>query len=329
MPEQRQITYREAVREALTQEMRRDERVFLMGEDIGVYGGAFGVTLGMIDEFGPERIRETPISEGVIAGAAVGAALVGMRPVAEIMFMDFITIGLEQIVNQGAKLRYMFGGKATVPMVLRTPAGSGTGAAAHHSQSLEAWLVHVPGLKVVAPSTPYDVKGLLISSIRDPNPVMFVEHKLLYPYKGQVPEDLYEIPLGQAEVKRQGTDLTIVAYSIMVPRALQAAEELSREGIEAEVVDPRTLRPLDMETIASSVIKTGRVLIVHEAPITGGFGGEVAARIAGGPSFDYLEAPIKRFCGLDTPIPYNRTLEYYTVPQPETIAQAARELAAA
>lgn len=251
----------------------------------------------------------------------------GMRPVAEIMFMDFITIGLEQIVNQGAKLRYMFGGKATVPMVLRTPAGSGTGAAAHHSQSLEAWLVHVPGLKVVMPSTPYDVKGLLISSIRDPNPVMFVEHKLLYAHKGQVPEELYEIPLGQAEVKREGTDLTIVAYSIMVPRALQAAEELSREGIEAEVVDPRTLRPLDMETIESSVTKTGRVLIVHEAPITGGFGGEVAARLAGGPAFEYLEAPIKRFCGLDTPIPYNRTLEYYTVPQPETIAQAARELA--
>jgi pyruvate/2-oxoglutarate/acetoin dehydrogenase E1 component len=326
MPESREITYREAVREALAQEMRRDDRVFLMGEDIGVYGGAFGVTLGMVDEFGPERIRETPISEGVIAGAAVGAALVGMRPVAEIMFMDFITIGLEQIVNQGAKLRYMFGGKATVPMVLRTPAGSGTGAAAHHSQSLEAWLVHVPGLKVVMPSTAYDVKGLLISSIRDPNPVMFVEHKLLYAQKGEVPEELYETPIGEAEVKRRGTDLTIVAYSIMVPRALEAAEELSREGIEVEVVDPRTLRPLDAETIANSVIKTGRVLIVHEAPITGGFGGEVAARIASGRAFEYLEAPIKRFCGLDTPIPYNRTLEYYTVPQPETIAQAAREL---
>jgi pyruvate/2-oxoglutarate/acetoin dehydrogenase E1 component len=327
MPDARELTYREAVREALTLEMRRDERVFLMGEDIGVYGGAFGVTLGMIDEFGPERIRETPISEGVIAGAAVGAALVGMRPVAEIMFMDFVTIALEQIVNQGAKLRYMFGGRATVPMVLRTPAGSGTGAAAHHSQSLEAWLVHVPGLKVVMPSTPYDAKGLLISSIRDPNPVMFVEHKLLYAHKGPVPEELYEVPIGQAEMKREGTDLTIVATSIMVPRALRAAETLSAEGIEAEVVDPRTLKPLDVETIEASVIKTGRALIVHEAPVTGGFGGEVVAQIAGGKAFEYLEAPIKRLCGLDTPIPYNRKLEHYTVPQPESIADAARELA--
>jgi pyruvate/2-oxoglutarate/acetoin dehydrogenase E1 component len=323
----REITYREAVREALTQEMRRDERVFLMGEDIGVYGGAFGVTLGMVDEFGPERIRETPISEGAIAGAAVGAALVGMRPVAEIMFMDFVTIAMEQIVNQGAKLRYMFGGHATVPMVLRTPAGSGTGAAAHHSQSLEAWLVHVPGLKVVMPSTAYDAKGLLVSSIRDPNPVMFVEHKLLYPLKGHVPEESYEVPIGKAEVKREGTDLTIVATSITVPRALEAAEVLSQEGIEVEVVDPRTLKPLDVETIEASVIKTGRVMIVHEAPVTGGFGGEVAAQIAGSKAFEYLEAPIKRFCGLDTPIPYNRMLEYYTVPQPETIADAARELA--
>jgi pyruvate/2-oxoglutarate/acetoin dehydrogenase E1 component len=329
MPEVREISYSEAIREALTMEMRRDDRVFLMGEDIGVYGGAFGVTLGMIDEFGAERIRETPISEGVIAGAAIGAALVGMRPVAEIMFMDFVTIAMEQIVNQGAKIRYMFGGHATVPMVLRTPAGSGTGAAAHHSQSLEAWLAHVPGLKVVMPSTPYDAKGLLLSSIRDPNPVMFVEHKLLYPRKGPVPEHDYEVPLGLGDVKREGTDLTIIATSIMVPRSLEAAEQLSAEGIEAEVVDPRTLRPLDMETIEASVKKTGRVMIVHEAPVTGGFGGEVAARIAGGAAFEYLEAPIRRFCGLDTPIPYNRTLEYYTVPQPETIAAAARELAAA
>jgi pyruvate dehydrogenase E1 component beta subunit len=214
-------------------------------------------------------------------------------------------------------------------MVLRTPAGSGTGAAAHHSQSLEAWLVHVPGLKVVMPSTPYDVKGLLISSIRDPNPVMFVEHKLLYGHKGPVPEGLYEVPIGQAEVKREGRDLTIVATSIMVPRSLEAAERLAAEGIEAEVVDPRTLRPLDIGTIEASVKKTGRVMIVHEAPITGGFGGEVAAQIAGGAAFEYLEAPVKRFCGLDTPIPYNRTLEYYTVPQPETIADAARELATA
>lgn len=324
----REITYLEALREAMVQEMRRDQRVFLIGEDIGVYGGAFGVTLGMIEEFGPERIVETPISEAGIVGAAIGAALVGMRPVAEIMFMDFVTIAMDQIVNQGAKLRYMFGGQATVPMVLRTPGGSGTGASEHHSQSLEAWFVHVPGLKVVMPSTPYDAKGLLVASIRDDNPVIFVEHKLLYRNRGPVPEELYEVPLGKAEVKREGRDLTVVATSVMVPRALQAAEELAKEGIEAEVVDPRTLKPLDVETIERSVMKTGRVMIVHEAPLTGGFGGEVAAVIAGGEAFGYLEAPIKRVCGRDIPIPYNRTLEYHAVPQVETIAAAARELMA-
>lgn len=324
----REVSYLEAVREALVQEMRRDGRVFLIGEDIGVYGGAFGVTLGMIDEFGPERIVETPISEAGIVGAAIGAALVGMRPVAEIMFMDFLTIAMDQIVNQGAKLRYMFGGQAKVPMVLRTPGGSGTGASEHHSQSLEAWFVHVPGLKVVMPSTPYDAKGLLIGAIRDDNPVIFVENKLLYRQKGPVPEDVYEIPLGKADVKRTGRDLTIVATSIMVPRALKAAEELAADGIEAEVVDPRTLKPLDTETIEASVMKTGRVMIVHEAPLTGGFGGEVAAVIAGGEAFNYLEAPIKRVCGRDIPIPYNRTLEYNAVPQAETIATEARKLVA-
>lgn len=324
----REITYLEAIREGMAEEMRRDGRVFLIGEDIGVYGGAFGVTLGMIEEFGPERIVETPISEAGIVGAAIGAALVGMRPIAEIMFMDFVTIAMDQIVNQGAKLRYMFGGQATVPMVLRTPGGSGTGASEHHSQSLEAWFVHVPGLKVVMPSTPYDAKGLLVASIRDDNPVIFVESKLLYRSKGPVPEGLYEVPLGKAEVKRPGRDLTIVATSVMVPRALKAAEELAGEGIEAEVVDPRTLKPLDRETIERSVMKTGRVMIVHEAPVTGGFGGEVAAVIAGGEAFYYLEAPIKRVCGRDIPIPYNRTLEYHAVPQVETIVAGARELMA-
>ncbi len=327
MTEPRQITYLEAVGEALSQEMRRDPEVFLLGEDVGVYGGAFGVTRGMLEEFGPERVRDTPISEAAIAGAATGAALMGMRPVMEIMFMDFLTISMNQLVNQAAKIHFMFGGKANVPLVARAPAGSGTGAAAQHSQSLEAWFINVPGIKVVAPSTPYDVKGLLISSIRDNNPVLFMEHKLLYGTKGPVPEDLYTIPLGQAEVKREGRDLTILAYSIMVPRALEAAEQLAAESIEIEVVDPRTLKPLDKDTIVKSVAKTGRVLIAHEAPQTGGFGGELAAVIAESQAFDYLDAPIRRLCGRDVPIPYNRTLERSVVPQVEDIVAAARELA--
>jgi pyruvate dehydrogenase E1 component beta subunit len=322
----RELSYLEAIREALWQEMTCDERVFIIGEDVGVYGGAFGVTLGMVEEFGEERVIDTPISEYGIAGAITGAALVGMRPVGEIMFMDFTTLAMEQLVNQAAKMRFMFGGKAKVPFVLRTPAGSGSGAAAQHSQSLENWFVHVPGLKVVMPSTPYDVKGLLLASIRDDNPVIFVEHKLLYKTKGPVPEEPYTIPLGTAEVKRQGRDLTIVATSIMVKRSLEAAEQLAQEGIEVEVVDPRTLKPLDEETIVRSVIKTGRVLIVHEACKTGGYGGELAAVIAGSEAFDYLDAPILRLAGRDIPIPYNRTLEYHTVPQVETIVEAARQL---
>lgn len=322
----REITYAEAIREALRQEMRRDERVFLIGEDIGIYGGAFGVTYGLLEEFGEERVRDTPISEQTIAGAAIGAALIGMRPVAEIMFMDFVTLAMEQLVNQAAKLHFMFGGKAKVPMVLRTPAGSGTGAAAQHSQSLEAWFVHVPGLKVVMPSTPYDAKGLLISAIRDDNPVIFVEHKLLYKTKGPVPEEEYTIPLGVADVKREGSDVTIVATSIMVRRALAAAEKLAQEGIEAEVIDPRTLKPLDTETIISSVMKTGRALIVHEAPKTCGFGAEVSARITEGEAFFYLDAPVRRLAGMDVPIPYNPKLERGVVPQEEDIIKAVREL---
>jgi len=294
---------------------------------VGVYGGAFGVSRGMLEEFGPERVRDTPISEAAIAGAATGAALMGMRPVMEIMFMDFLTISMNQLVNQAAKIHFMFGGKANVPLVARAPAGSGTGAAAQHSQSLEAWFINVPGIKVVAPSTPYDVKGLLISSIRDNNPVLFMEHKLLYRTAGPVPEDPYTIPLGQAEVKREGRDLTILAYSIMVPRALEAAEQLAAESIEIEVVDPRTLKPVDKDTIVKSVAKTGRVLIAHEAPQTGGFGGELAAVIAESQAFDYLDAPIRRLCGRDVPIPYNRTLERSVVPQVEDIVATARELA--
>lgn len=325
MPE---MTYAEAIRAALREEMARDERVFLFGEDIGRYGGAFGVTFGLLDEYGPERVRETPLSEAAIVGAATGAALAGMRPVAEMMFMDFILLGMEQLVNQAAKARFMFGGKATVPMVIRMPGGSGSGAAAQHSQSLESLLIHIPGIKVVNPSTPYDVKGLLISAIRDPNPVCFVEHKLLYKTKGQVPEEEYTIPIGLADVKRDGFDITVVAGNIMVPRVLKVADKLAREGIEVEVVDPRTLRPLDVETIASSVRKTGRLLVVHEACQTGGWAGEVMASIASTPAFDYLDAPMRRLAGADVPIPYNRNLERAAVPQEEDIEREIRAIIA-
>ena len=323
----RELSYLEAIREALQQEMRREPRVFVIGEDVGVYGGAFGVTRGLVEEFGEQRIIDTPISELGIAGAITGAALTGMRPVGEIMFMDFTTLAIEQLVNQAAKIRFMFGGTATVPFVLRCPAGSGTGAAAQHSQSLENWFVHVPGLKVVMPSTPYDAKGLLLAAIRDDNPVIFVEQKLLYKTRGPVPEEDYTVPLGKADIKRAGRDLTIVATGVMVARALEAAEQLAREGIEVEVVDPRTLKPLDAEPIIQSVSKTGRVLIVHEAARTGGYGGELAAIIAESEAFDYLDAPIVRLAGRDMPIPYNRTLEYHTVPQVENIVEAARQLA--
>ena len=322
----REIRYSEAVREAMVQEMERDETVFLIGEDIGAYGGAFQVTHGMLEQFGSERIIDTPITELGIAGAATGAALVGMRPIAEIMFMDFVTLASEQLVNQAAKMRFMFGGKATVPLVLRAPIGSGTGAAAQHSQSLENWFVHIPGLKVVMPSTPYDAKGLLIASIRDDNPAIFLEHKLLYKDQGNVPNRPYTIPLGSADVKRKGTDLTIIATSVMVKRALEAAEKLVELGIEAEVIDPRTLKPLDTETIIQSVINTGRALIVHEAVQTGGFGGELSATIVESEAFGYLEAPVVRLAGREIPIPYNRTLEHHSVPQVEDIVEKARDL---
>lgn len=323
----RELTYAEALREGLRQAMTGDPRVFVIGEDIGVYGGAFGVTAGLIQEFGEERVIDTPISEAGIAGACVGAALTGMRPVGEIQFMDFVTLSMEQLVLQAAKVRFMFGGKASVPMVLRMPGGSGTGAAAQHSESLENWFVHVPGLKVVMPSTPYNAKGLLLAAIDDNNPVIFVEHKLLYKTKGDVPEDMYRVPLSQTRVARKGKDLTVVATSVMVNRALQAADELANEGIELEVIDPQTLKPLDDAPIIESVKKTGRALVVHEAVEMGGFGGEIVARIAGSEAFDYLEAPIRRLAGLDIPIPYNRELEYHTVPQVESIVREARKLA--
>jgi len=323
----REITYLEAVREAMVQEMRRDSDVFIIGEDIGVYGGAFGVSKGMLEEFGPERVRETPISEEGIAGAAVGAALMGMRPIMEIMFMDFATLAMDQLTNQAAKIRFMLGGAVSVPMVCRAPAGSGTGAAAQHSQCLEAWFVHTPGIKVVTPSNAYDAKGLLVTSIRDNNPVFFIEHKLLYRTKASVPEEIYTIPFGKARVAREGSDLTLLAYSIMVPKALEAAVKLAEEGIEIEVVDLCSLKPLDTETIIQSVSKTGRVLIVHEAPVTGGFGGELAAVIAESEAFDYLDAPIRRLAGRNIPIPYNRGLERASIPQVEDIEKVARALA--
>jgi pyruvate dehydrogenase E1 component beta subunit len=322
----REITYAQAIKEAMSQEMRRDENVFLMGEDVGVYGGAFGVSIGMIDEFGEVRVRDTPISEAAIVGAAVGAAITGMRPIVEIMFSDFITLGMDQLVNQAAKIRYMFGGRAKVPLVLRSPGGSGTGAAAQHSQSIEAWLCHVPGLKVVIPSTPYDAKGLLLSSIRDDNPVVFLEQKLLYRIKGPVPEEEYEIPLGQADVKREGRDLTLLTYGRMVPVCLKVAERMSIEGVEIEVLDIRTLLPLDKQAIIGSVKKTGRALIVYEAVQTSGFGGEIAAVLADSEAFYYLDAPIKRLGGLDVPVPYCPELERAIVPTVEAVTQSVRQM---
>lgn len=323
----RELTYAQAINEAMSFEMRRDKNVFLMGEDVGIYGGAFGVSVGMFQEFGPDRVRDTPISEAAIAGAAAGAAVTGMRPIAEIMFSDFITISMDQLVNQAAKMRYMFGGKAKVPMVLRAPAGSGTGAAAQHSQSPEAWFCNAPGLKVVIPSTPADAKGLLIAAIRDDNPVLFLEQKLLYRTKGDVPEGEYVVPLSKAKVHREGKDVSIITYGRMLPMCLKASEELEKEmGISVEVVDPRTLVPLDKETIIASAKKTGRVLIVHEGCQTGGFGGELAAVIADSDAFFYLDAPIKRYGGMDVPIPYCPELEKNVVPTLDNVKKKVVEL---
>lgn len=320
--EMKEMTYKDAVKLAMTEEMRRDEDVFLMGEDVGLYGGAFGVSVGMFEEFGEERVRDTPISEAAITGAAAGAAVTGMRPIVEIMFMDFTTISMDSLVNQAAKMRYMFGGKAKVPMTLRCPGGSGTGAAAQHSQSLEAWFCHIPGLKVVVPGTAADAKGLLKAAIRDDNPVVFVEQKTLYKENGMVPlnED-FIIPLGKGEIKKEGTDITVVSYGRMLPRVLNVANELEEEGISVEVVDPRTLVPLDKGLIINSVKKTGRVVLVNEACKTGGYIGEIAAIIAESEAFDYLDAPITRLAGLDIPIPYNPELEAAAVPSEAQIKQ--------
>lgn len=327
MSDERILTYSQAIKEAMCIKMREDSSVFLMGEDVGVYGGAFGVSDGMLAEFGVERIRDTPISEAAIAGAAAGAAVTGMRPICEMMFSDFITIAMDALLNQAAKMRYMFGGKASVPMVMRCPEGSGTGAAAQHCQSPEAWVCNVPGLKVVAPATPYDAKGLLIAAIEDNNPVVFFEQKLLYrKCQGAVPEGKYTVPLGKADIKRVGSDLTIVTYGRMVQMSFAVAEKLAAEGISVEVVDLRTLVPMDKDTVIASVEKTGRALIVHEACQTGGFGGEIAATITESSAFYHLDAPVARVCGLDIPIPYNPVLEKNAVPTPEKIEAAIRQL---
>lgn len=313
----RELTYLEAIREAMQQKMREDSSVYLIGEDIAEYGGAFGVTVGMLEEFGKERIINTPISEEAIIGVATGSAITGMRPIAEIMFSDFITIAMDQIANQAAKIRYMFGGKAKVPLVIRTAGGGGTGAAAQHSQSLEALVAHIPGLKVVMPSCPYDAKGLLVSSINDDNPVIFIEHKLLYNNKKciqNVPRQMYEIPLGKGDIKREGSDISVAATSYMVLKSLEAAEKLSQEkGIECEVIDIRTLRPLDIDIILDSIKKTGRLLCVEEAPIFGGFMGEVSAQVSE-KGFDWLDAPVVRVAGRNCPVPYSLVLEQEMIP---------------
>jgi len=310
-----------AINNALKLEMERDPNIYLAGEDVSV--GVFGVTRGLIKQFGEKRVRDTPITESAIIGTAVGAAAAGLRPVVELMFIDFIGVALDQLVNQGAKMKYMFGGKARIPMVVRANYGAGLGAAAQHSQCLEAILMHIPGLKVVMPSTPYDAKGLLISSIRDDNPVVFLEHKRLYGFEGEVPDEAYTIPLGQADVKRSGQDVTVVATGWMVHQALKVAEQLSSEGISMEVVDPRTLSPLDEGSILESVQKTGRLVIVHEEVRFAGSGAEIAAMVAE-KAFDYLDAPVTRVGAPFTPVPFSPGLEREFIPDAENIIQAVK-----
>lgn len=321
----REMFYAEALNDALRLEMQRDPRVMVLGEDIAEHGGAFQVTAGLLAEFGPERIRQTPISELGLVGTAVGAALTGLRPVAELMYIDFSGLAIDQIVNQAAQNRFMFGGQARVPLVVRTQGGSGRGNAAQHSKSLEAWFTHVAGLKVVMPATPADAKGLLAAAIRDDDPVMFIEHKLLYRTKGLVPTGEHLVPLGTADIKRPGRDLTIVSWSREVLFSLEAATLLAADGIEAEVVDLRSLVPLDRETILASVRRTHRLLVVHEAIKRGGYGGEIAAMVAE-EAFDHLDAAPKRLAGVDTPIPYAQHLERGVVPQVEDIVAAAKAL---
>jgi pyruvate dehydrogenase E1 component beta subunit len=321
----REMTFRDALREALFEEMEADANVFLLGENIGIGGGVYRGTLGLLERFGEDRVIDMPISESGFVGAAVGAALLGTRPVVDLMYADFLPLVMDHIVNHAAKLRYMFGGKAKVPMVVRTFFGAGTTSGCSHSQSLEAWVMHCPGLKVVMPSTPADAKGLLKTAIRDDDPVIFFEHRLLYAMKGAVPDGEYSIPLGQAEVKRAGSDVTVVATAMMVHKALRAATELSKEGIEIEVLDPRSLLPLDCEALIDSVKKTGRLLVVHEACKTGGVGGEIAAIVAK-EAFGYLDAPIERIGAPDIPVPFSAPLENHYIPQAEDIVATVRKM---
>lgn len=321
----REIMYREALNEALKEEMRHNKNVFIMGEGIAERGGSYKVTVGLLEEFGKKRVIDTPISENGFTGAGVGAALTGMRPVVEILFIDFSLLILDQIINQAAKFKFMSGGTASVPFVLRTQGGVGNGLAAQHSQSLEALYYHIPGLKLVMPSDSYDAKGLLKSAIRCDDPVIFLEHKLLYMNKGLVPEEEYLIPLGKAKVKKEGKDLTIVAWSGMVPKVLEAADLLSKEGIDAEVLDPRTLVPLDKETILESVRKTEHVLIVQEAVRRGGVGSDISSIIQE-EAFDYLDAPVKIVGGLNIPCPFNLNLEGMVIPQVADIVKASKEV---
>ncbi len=316
-----EMMYREALNRALFEEMRKDPSVFVMGENIGERGGSYKVTEGLIKEFGPGRVIDTPLAEATFTNAAVGAALVGTRPIVEILFVDFTTLVMDAIINQAAKYKFMSGGQGQVPMVLRTQGGAGNGLAAQHSQSLEALFYHIPGLKLVMPSSPYDAYGLLLSAIRDDDPTVFIEHKLLYMTKGEVPKEEYVVPLGKADVKKEGEDVTLVTYSYMTLKCLEAAELLEKEGISVEVVDLRTLKPLDEETILESARKTGRVIIVHEAYKRGGIGGDIAAMIMEN-AYDDLDGPVSRVCGLDTCIPYNLELEKVCVPTVEDIAEA-------
>lgn len=315
----------EAIREAMNKRMREDKNVILFGEDVGAFGGCFGVSAGMFNEFGEERVMDTPISEGVIIGTAVGAAATGLRPIAELMFIDFATVGADQLVNQAAKMRYMFGGKINLPMVVRLPLGAGISAAAQHSQSLEAWMAHIPGLKVVYPSTPSDAYGLLLQSIDDDNPVIFLEHKVLYGATGEVDENMAPIKFGLGDVKREGSDVTIVATGKMVHEALAAAEKLSAEGIEAEVFDPRTLFPFDKKGILKSLEKTNKIVIATEENKRGSFAGEISAIIAE-EGFDYLDAPVLRVCAMDTPVPFSPVLEKYYIPDANDIVKAVKKL---
>ena len=318
------MTYGEAIREAMSIRMREDPTVVLFGEDVGAFGGCFGVSAGMFDEFGPERVRDTPISEGAIIGCAVGSAATGLRPIAELMFNDFLTVGMDQLVNQAAKMRYMFGGNISLPMVVRLPAGAGTGGAAQHSQSLEAWLTHVPGLKVVYPSNAQDALGLMLTSIDDDNPVMFFENKTLYGVKSEV-TSFDPIPLGKGRIALEGEDLTIVTYGRQVYTALNAAKELAADGIKAEVIDIRSLFPLDKDIIHESLEKTNKVIVITEETKRGGYGGEISATI-GEEMFDLLDAPVARLGALDTPVPFAPNLEQYYMPNERDIVVAAKKM---